>query len=317
MYNNTGAVLRADLNLVLEEASQSTSLFIGQTLAPVFGVDYKAGQYAKITRQTGELMKAGGVERAPFGGYSRVTRAYTSDSYLTTERGLEEQIDDSQRKEVARYFAVEAVAARNILRAMQLAHEIRVADLVFNSNNWNTTTSSVALTETTAQDGTFDFPKLVLEAQNRLLKKGVPYNTLVLSQENYNIIRRSPKLQTFLYGNLPSGQYRLVTAQDLATALNIPNVLIASATQDTAGKGKAPVLTNVYSNEYMWLGQVAGGDFSAGGALRTLVWNAEGGIFVTESYRNEELRSDIVRVRHSTVEKVIDSTAAELIDLNG
>jgi len=316
MYNNTGAVLRADLNLVLEEASQSTSLFIGQTIAPVFGVDYKAGQYAKITRQGGELMKAGGVERAPFGGYSRVTRAYTSDSYVVTERGLEEQIDDSQRKEVARYFAVEAVAARNILRAMQLSHEIRVADLLFNSNNWNNTTTSVTLTESNAQDGTFDFPKIILDAQNRLLKKGVPYNTLVLSQENYNIIRRSPKLQTFLYGNMPSGQYRLVTASDIATALNIPNVLIASASYDTAAKNKAPNLQPVYNNNYMWLGQVAGGDFSAGGALRTLVWNAEGGIFVTESYRNEELRSDIVRVRHSTAEKIIDATAGELITVS-
>jgi len=316
MYNNTGAVLRADLNLVLEEASQSTSLFIGQTIAPVFGVDYKAGQYAKITRQTGELMKAGGVERAPFGGYSRVTRAYTSDSYVVTERGLEEQIDDSQRKEVARYFAVEAVAARNILRAMMLSHEIRVADLLFNSSNWNNTTASVTLTEANAQDGTFDFPKLILDAQNRLLKKGVPYNTLVLSQENYNIIRRSAKLQTFLYGNMPSGQYRLVTASDIATALNIPNVLIASASYDTAAKNKAPNLQPVYNNNYMWLGQVAGGDFSAGGALRTLVWNAEGGIFVTESYRNEELRSDIVRVRHSTAEKIIDATAGELITVS-
>lgn len=315
MYNNTGAVLRADLNLVLEEASQSTALFVGQTIAPVLGVDYKAGQYAKITRQTGELMKAGGVERAPFGGYSRVTRAYESDSYITTERGLEEQIDDSQRKEVSRYFAVESVATRNILRAMMLSHEIRVAELLFNSSNWNTTYSGVDLNESNAQDGTFDFPKIVLDAQTRLLKKGVPYNTLVISQENYNIIRRSPKLQTFLYGNMPSGQYRLVTAQDLAVSLNIPNVLITSATYDTASKGKAPVLTNVYGNGYMWLGQVAGGDFSAGGALRTLVWNAEGGIFVTESYRNEELRSDIVRVRHSTTEKIIDATAGELITL--
>jgi hypothetical protein len=315
MYNNTGAVLRADLNLVLEEASQSTSLFIGQTLAPVFGVDYKAGQYAKITRETGELMKAGGVERAPFGGYSRVTRAYTSDSYLVTERGLEEQIDDSQRKEVSRYFAVEAVAARNILRAMQLAHEIRVAELLYNSNNWNTTQATV-LTENSAQDGTFDFPKIILDAQNRLLKKGVAYNTLVLSQEVYNIIRRSPKLQTFLYGNMPSGQYRLVTAQDIATSLNIQNVLIASASHDTAAKGKAPNLQPVYNPYYMWIGQVAGGEFSAGGAMRTLVWNAEGGIFVTESYRNEELRSDIVRVRHSTSEKIIDSTAGELISID-
>lgn len=313
MYNNTGAILRADLTTVLEEASQSTSLFIGQTLAPVLGVDYKAGQYAKITRQSGELMKAGGVERAPFGGYSRVTRAYESDSYVTTERGLEEQIDDSQRKEVARYFAVESVAARNILRAMQLSHEIRVRDLVWNNGNWNTTYAGVDFTEANIE--TIDFPKVILDAQNRLLKKGVPYNTLVLSQEIYNLVRRSPKLQTFLYGNLPSGAYRLVTTQDLATAFNIQQVLIASASYDTAAKGKAPVLQPVYNNDYMWLGQVAGGDFSAGGALRTLVWNAEGGIFVTESYRNEELRSDIVRVRHSTTEKIIDATAGELIAL--
>jgi hypothetical protein len=50
-----------------------------------------------------------------------------------------------------------------------------------------------------------------------------------------------------------------------------------------------------------------------GGAGFTLVWNAEGGIFVSETYRDEKRRSNMVRVRQNTTEKVINANAGTLI----
>jgi hypothetical protein len=43
------------------------------------------------------------------------------------------------------------------------------------------------------------------------------------------------------------------------------------------------------------------------------VWTEDSELFTTETYRDEKRRSDMVRVRHNTAEKVIDETAGELI----
>ena len=67
----------------------------------------------------------------------------------------------------------------------------------------------------------------------------------------------------------------------------------------------------------MWLGEVKGGEVSAGGAGRTFVWSKDGsGLFTTETYRSEPRRGDMVRVRHHTSEKVVNKNAGLEIILN-
>jgi hypothetical protein len=56
---------------------------------------------------------------------------------------------------------------------------------------------------------------------------------------------------------------------------------------------------------------VQSGQFTAGGIGRTLVWSADApGGFVSESYRDEARRSNVLRVRMNTSEKLIDANAA-------
>ena len=52
---------------------------------------------------------------------------------------------------------------------------------------------------------------------------------------------------------------------------------------------------------------------TAGGAGFTLYWNQDGGLYTSETYRNEGRRSNMVRVRQNTAEKVVDATAGTLI----
>ena len=57
------------------------------------------------------------------------------------------------------------------------------------------------------------------------------------------------------------------------------------------------------------------GDFTGGGVGRSIVWGADspGGLFVSETYRDEKRRGNMIRVRMNTDEKIIDETAGELI----
>jgi len=64
-----------------------------------------------------------------------------------------------------------------------------------------------------------------------------------------------------------------------------------------------------------WVGCTKGGDYSEGGAGRTLVWEADipSGLYATETYRDEKRRSDRVRVRTNSIEKVLNGNAGQLI----
>lgn len=315
MYPNSGATIRADLNSVVEEASQAEAFLIGEKLLPSFGVDAKSGTYPKLTKAITESMKEGGDIRQPGGTYGRVKRAWTNDTYDTQDRGLEEAVDDTNAKDAARFFNAEAVAAKLVLRAMKLAHERRVAAEIFHATTWGTPTNS-AVAYTDALIATMDLPLDIQAAIERVADNAERPDTIVMSSNVYNRARRSTLLKSFLVGqNLPGANVTPDAIAQAFSANGIKQVLIGASRYDSAVKKATQTYTagKIWSDTYIWVGKVGSGDFMNGGAGRTIVWNAEGGLFVTESYREEVTRSNIVRVRQHTTEKVVDANAGTLI----
>jgi hypothetical protein len=317
MYLNSAAVIRQDLNTFVEEAAQADQYYIGQKILPVLPSPVKSGIFPKISISPGELLRAESTKRGPTGTYNEVDRKITTDTFDCKDRGLEERIDDVFVRDMSRFFDVEVLTSKLITRMMMLDYEIRVAGKVFDESVFTTTNSSVEYTE--GNLATIDIAADLMAAKERLTRKAALPNTMVLNDSMFNRIRRSGKLQTFLYGSIGAGTgYRLVNAQDLGAAFNIPNVYVAAATYDASKKGAASAtLTQVWGSDYFWLGNVQGGDFSAMGAGRTMVWTADSpSLFQTETYRSEPRRGDMVRVRHHTDEKIVDATSAELVKIN-
>jgi len=316
MYPNSGATIRADINQVVIEASAADDLFIGSKLYPFWGVDAKSGTYPKLTKAITEMLKPGSTDRERGGSYGRIKRAWTTDTYDTQDRGLEEAMDDTEVKDTSRFFPMASITAKMVLRAMMLAAEIRVAAKVFHATDWGTPTApAVAYTE--ANIATIDFPLDVQAAIERVAANAERPNTIVLSPAVYNRIRRSTLLKAFLVGsNLPGAQVNTNTIQQAFAAEGITQVLIGGARYDSAIKKTTQTFSsaNVWSNTYVWVGKVGSGDPFSGGVGRTLGWNAEGGEYVTETYREEAIRSDIIRVRQHTIEKTIDASAGTLFE---
>lgn len=315
MYPNSGATIRADLNTVVMEASGADDFFIGEKLLPFWGVEAKSGTYPKLTKAVTELLKPGSTERERNGSYGQVKRAWETDTYDTQDRGLEEAIDDTDTKDLSRYFDLESITAKSVLRAMRLAQEIRVAAAINNATTFGTgTNSAVAYTE--ANIATIDFPQDLQAAIERIANNAEMADTVVLAPAVYNRLRRSTLLKAFITGqNLPGANITPNTIQQAFAAEGIKQVLIGRARYDSAVKKATQTYTaaNVWGNTYVWVGKVGSGDPFSGGVGRTLGWNAEGGQFVTETYRNEGIRSNMVRVRQHTIEKIIDASCGTLI----
>lgn len=317
MYVNSAAVIRHDLNTFVEEAAQADQYYIGSKVLPILPSPVKSGIFPKISMSPGELLKSDSTKRGPSGTYNEVDRKISTDTFDCIDRGLEERIDDVFVRDMSRFLDVEVLTSKLITRMMMLDYEIRCANRLFDATTFTTTNSGVEYSESNL--ATIDFAADLMAAKERLTRKAVIPNVAIMNDSMFNRIRRSAKLQTFLYGNIGAGTgYRLVNAQDIGAAFNVPMVYVAAATFDASKKGATnPALTQVWNSDYVWLGNVQGGDFSAMGAGRTIVWTADSpSLFQTETYRSEPRRGDMVRVRHHTDEKVVDATAAELIKIN-
>lgn len=317
MYSNTNAIIRSDINTFVIEAAGVENLLVAPRIFGAYSSPTRAGIYPRIRTALGNLLKSKDGEadftlRGPDGSYNETSRAHETDTFETVDRGLEERIDDAYARDFSRFFDAEVITATMVLRQMRLAMEVRCASTLYDPSQFNTVNSTVAYSE--ANLSTIDFALDVNEAIDRLTGKGITPNTMVMNMGLWNRLRRSPKLQTYLFGNLPSGQQRLVNPTDIGSVFGIPNVIVAAAKHDISSKSKTPNLQHIWSDDYIWIGQTGAGDFGSGGAVRQIVWTGDAAdLFVTETYRNEARRGDMVRVRQHSAEKVIDQTAAELI----
>ncbi len=316
MYNTSGATLRGDLNTVVMEASAADQWFIGERILPPTPVAVKSGQYPKLQLAAADLLVAGSTVRAPGGKYGEAVRGWTSDTYDCIDRGLEEAVDDVVAADVGRYFSVESAKAMLCMRNMKLDHETRVAAAVMNTTNFGSATNS-AVAYTNANLATISFVADILAAIERVNDNGSQANTIVLSSTVLNRIKLGTLVQNFQRGSLPSDATLNVTATAIAAAFadnGINQCLVGRSRVNSAKKGQAYTASSVWGNTYIWVGQVTGGDPGMGGAGRTLCWTGDGaGLYATETYRDESRRSNMVRVRQNTAEKIVDATCGTLI----
>ena len=219
---------------------------------------------------------------------------------------------------MGRFFDAEQITSRLLMRSNLLDYERKVANQVINTTNFAGPTSAAA-NYTEGNLDTIDFAQDFAAAEDTLRMRGVVPNTLVINRKVWNRIKRSGRLQTYLYGKLGLGASdpgaRLIEASDMASAFNLANVYIASSTFDQANAGQEPDIVDCWSTSHIWLGEVQSGDFSLGGAGRSLVWGADvpGGMWSTETWRDEDRRGDMVRVRTHATEKVVDENCGQLI----
>jgi len=321
MYEQSAAISRPEISAFLEEAPSDPGL-IANKLLPTYTSAARAGRYPRIRIASGALLKSYSTKRGTSGTYNEVSRTFEWDTFDCQDYGLVERVDDVVSREMANFFDAEVYTAKFTRAELELDYENRVAGLFFNSTTFPTVTSSVAYTA--ANLATMNFPADMNTCIANLRLRRYAPNAIWMNRLVWNRIRQSTLLQNYLFGNIGAGtQFRLITPSDLGAAFGIPNVYIADASIDTtpinrAASGGSGVIANlsyVWSSAYIGVGTVAGGDFKAGGMGRTISWGADvpGGLFVSETFRDEARRGNIVRVRMNTAEKIIDFNAAETL----
>lgn len=317
-FINGGTTIRADISQALIEAPQADVGLIGAQLLPIQNVDAKAGTYLKVQLAAGELLSNNVLNRESGSSYSRGIRSFSSANYSTNEFGLEELVPDDASADLNRFFSYESETAKFLLRQLKLSHEKRVNDVVWASSTpFTIADQSPAANYTQALVTTVDIARDVATAKLALAQYGYEANCVAMSANVFELIRRSTLLQNQFFGVISSTGARLLSEAEIAAALGVTNLLVGRAAINTAGKNKSYSGSFVVSSAKIVVGQVSGGEFTAGGMGRTLVWTGDAaGGFVSESYRDEARRSQVLRVRMNTDEVIIDPNAAVRITTN-
>ena len=316
MYTNSAAIFRGDIAGVVEQAKDYEAGLIGTQVMPILDVPVRSGQYPSFVLKEGQLLKSDVKNRAPYSAYARGTRAFNQDTYLTLEYGYEESVDDTVTLDVARFFNAETIAAKLAKRKLLLAHELRVAAKIFDNTTFTATNSGTAYT--TGNLASFDAAQDVQEAIDRLLSKGESVTNLsvVIPYPVWTRIRASTKFQNRLRGaGISSDTILNASTQAAAEVFGVAEVLIGRASYDTAPEGVAFAAGNVWANTFMWVGSVtqASAGYFGGGAGFTLNWSEYGPAIGVSTYREEAIKSNIVRASHFVAEKVVNANAGQLI----
>ncbi len=316
MYTNSAAVFRGDIAGVLEQAKDWETGLIGTRVMPILNVPVRAGQYPSFKLKEGQLLKSDVKVRDPYSTFPRGTRAFTQETFTALEYGYEEAVDDTVTADVSRFFDAEVIAAKLARRKLLLAHELRVAGAIFNTSNFTSTAAGTAYT--TANLATFDVGEDVQLALDRMISNGESTSNtrVVIPYPVWTRIRASTKFQNRLRGaGISSDTILNASTQAAAEVFGVSEVLIGRSASDSAAEGVAYSSANVWSNAYIWVGSVteSGAGFFGGGAGFTLNWSEYGPAVGVFTYRDESIKSNIVRSSHYVAEKVVNTNAGQLI----
>jgi hypothetical protein len=317
MYSNSAAIFRGDIAGVLEQAKDWESSLIGTRVLPILPVAVRAGQYPVFQLRQGQLLKNDVKNRAPYSQFPRGTRSFTQDSYICSEYGYEEAVDDVVQADVSRFFNAEVLAAKLCQRKLLLAHELRAASTIFNNSTFTATNSSVAYT--IANIATMNVALDVELAIDRLLGLGESRDNLrvVMSNQVWLRAKASTLFQNRMRGaGISNDTFLNASEQAAAEVFGVREVVIGRASYDTAPEGVAYSGAQVWSNAFIWVGSVSesGGGYFGGGAGFTLAWSEYGPVTGVFTYRDEAIKSNILRASQHVTEKIVNANAGQLIN---
>lgn len=296
----------ASFNPILSEALNKIgeNRFVGTQILPVRDVATKTGQYPVFGDDQFDLNAS--KERAAGSSFARRDFAYGQQDFSCKQYALEGLLPDEDATQASDDGITDAAGAiaQKLQRDLMVGHELRVAS-VMNAAGFN----AVAQTGGAMSAAGAKPISSIQNAVERLQGNGF-YDDLALIIEVslFNEMLNTNDVREIFNGN---GQY--TDRQVILDALGVNQIIICPTRYNSAAKGKAAARSKIWSTDSYFVGQVAGGDFANGGFGRTLAYSPDGGVFTAETYRDEPIKSDVLRVLNSVDEAIINPNAAEKI----
>ena len=314
--SGTRTTPRLALGAAVMEFIMNRSEFIGLKALPLFQTQLKSTVFNAITREC--LTKIPETKRATGGDYNRLNFETVEKDFSCIEHGLEGPLDDGEKALYANDFAAQLVTVEQILGLILLAQEYRAAQALFNTTTFTGaalyTDNSSAPWDNVASDAIGQVRAAIEKVRQNT---GLVANALILSQTNINRLKANTAIKDAIKYTSRVTESILLAA--FADIFGVKQVLVGKAIRNTANKKLTFSGSDVWSDDYAMVAVVADNpmNLKSPSVGRTFLWTADSAVNpIVESYREDKIRSDVFRVRHSVVEKIIDANFAHLMKVD-
>ncbi|WP_295586022.1 hypothetical protein [uncultured Lamprocystis sp.] len=304
LYAGT-AIVRNDLGAVAYEFMSGADQlgYIGGVVLPIFEVPLGVGQYPVVPLEA--LFTEVDDARGPTGDYNEVDWPFEMADYRCADRGLLGRVDDGMRNLYANVIQVEEITTRTVMARIMRRHELRAAALVEAraadvtvTVPWGT--AATATPSANVEDG--------IAAMR--LSSGLTPNAVAMSYTTFKRAMRTAEVKEAVKYTKSPDEIGGDTAQAglLAAHLGVGRVVVGNALRNSAQKNKTVTLANIWSDDHVHLLNLSDGGQAIAEPVfgRTLLFTGDSPSMLTvETYRDEGRRSDMIRCRNNSVEKII------------
>lgn len=312
------ATLRPDLASFLEyDLESDANGYVATQVLPVVNVAKASGNYGRIPIE--QLLQDAEVGRNPRANYSRGNFEFDDASYTTREYGKEEVIDDNEAAMYSDYFNAEQIATLRAFSSVLRAAEQRVANAIFNTTTWSgAALYTDASTWTAAGTPLTDVEGAVQKVYDN---SGLWPNAMIINRKTFRLLRNNTQVIDRIASS-GAGNRNLasdVTVQMLAQAFDLDYIIVAGASRNTAKEGAAATPSQIWSSSFAMVCKIATGqDMREPCIGRTFHWSEDGSSIggTVESYRDETVRGQVVRVRHQVAEVILYPEAGHLLKVD-
>jgi len=313
VQQTTYATPRADLGVAFEEYSASREQFVASSILAPLEVPKEAATISVITRES--LLKDAGAAERESGAYARIAMYAEDKEYRCKEYGYESELGDKQRRRYKSDFDAELAVSQHLWFKLLLRREMRAAALVFNTTTW---TGAALYTDNKAtpwSTAASDAIGHVIAAKEKVrLGVGIEPDTLLIGGAALANLLNNTGIRAQFPGNAKITLSMIRSA--LASIFGLTKLVVGGQIYDSAKEGQTFVGAEVWDAKYAMVAVTA----DAGQAMtepcigRTLMWAEDAAdLTVTESYREEQARGEIYRVRQNVQEKIFDAPFAHLM----
>lgn len=323
-YTNATARPRQELAAVVREGKGINKLNIHSKILPPLPVNKRTVHLVKAKIANAQLARIldDYTIAAPGANVERMTATLNDDSFTVSIRKREIQIPDEVEMDYADYLSVEALFSGQAAEAVEITTEYLTAAAIFNTTNFGSATNS-AVAYAEANIATIDVAQDIFAAIERVLDKGEVPNTIVLSHQVYQRVRRSTLLKNYVVSQLGKGFEVNESNLQLAFAdSGIEKVLIGRSMYNSAADGATPTMSRIWGNTYVWVGSTGMTSTGTYDGISTIegcgvnafwdLYTPNGGYGV-DTYREEKTESNIVRAKTSKAPYIANGNAGTLI----
>lgn len=311
--------LRPDLAGSFMEYDLATRMkgFIAARVLPVMDVGKASGQFGLIPIE--QLLQERDTARAPGAGYSRGKWKFKPATFATVEHGAEEPVDDNESAMFREFFDAEQISAMRAFDAVLTNAEKRAAAAIFNTTTWNGAALNTSVSAKWDVVGTKVVADVDAARQKMWDGTGIWPNSLIINRIVFHHLRNNTDIidRVASAGAGSSTLQADMTIQQMARVFDLENIIVADSARNSAAEGQSVSIAPIWSSTLAMICRIAATqDIREPAIGRTFHWSDDGSEIGghVESYRDEPVRSDIIRVRHQVDEKILYVEAGHLLD---